>query len=111
MSSVPQEVFDAGVRLLDGKLEVIDYLQLLLDNKLINSYDAEVVLMLSSITGDPMTRREVADTIGSDLKYISRCVRRVTDFMTGFDEDFEDVALDVLGIQEWRRKKLVTKGS
>lgn len=98
MTTPPVEVVEAGERLMDGEIDLMDYLDLLLDYRYINQIDIAVVDMLSNKTGEPMRKSEVAELLGSDLKYIKRCVRRVTDVLTMFDDTYEETAFDIIGV-------------
>lgn len=102
MSGTDEEVLDAGQRLLLGKLKLEDYLVLLEQKSLINKLDVQVVYMLSWLTGDPITRTEIVDIVGSDLKYIARCVKRVCRVLTNYDDRFEKIAMEAIGVMKGR---------
>lgn len=102
MSRMDIEVLDASGKLLQGEIELDQYLMLLEEKLLINKLDVQVVYMLSWKTGEPMMKTEVARLVGSDLKYVRRCITRVIRVLTNYDDKFEKIALDCIGVPEGR---------
>lgn len=99
---IPTEVIEAGERLISGEIELLEYMQILKEHRYINTIDIAVVDLVSSLTGEPWMKSEVARLLHSDNKFIKRCIRRVTDVLVMWDREYEEVAFKIIGVARGR---------